>query len=89
MRTSLNDIRQTERYLQGQLSPEDRLVFEARLMLSPFLRTNLFFQKKVYELVKFYHRKKLKEEIDTVQHSLFNDPEKVVFQQTVYRIFKK
>lgn len=88
MRTSLIDIRQAEKYLEGTQSAQDRLVFETRLMTSPLLRMNLLFQKKAYYLVKLYHRKKMKEKIEATGHKLFIDPEKVAFQQTVYRIFE-
>ena len=89
MRTSLTDIQQTEKYLEGTLSPADRFVFETRLLASPMLRMNLLFQKKAYYLVRLYHRKKIKEKIESAGHKLFSDPDKLEFQKTVYRIFER
>ena len=89
MRISLTEIRQTELYLQDKMRPEDRLLFEARLVANPVLRMNLLVQKKAYKLVRLYHRKKMKEEIAAVQDSIFSDPEKTFFQQSIYRIFEK
>ena len=87
MRTSLNDIRLAEKYLQGTLGPEDRLVFEAHLLTSPLLRMNLFFHKKAHYMVKLYHREKMKEKIEAAGNKLFSDPDKLIFQERVYRIF--
>ena len=89
MRTSLNEIKQTEQYLQGQLVTEDALVFEARLLTSPLLRLNMLAQNKVYQLVKLYHRKKVKAEVQIVSEQLFNNPEKKDFQAMVFNLFNK
>jgi len=88
MRTSLNDVRQTEQYLNGQLTPEEVLVFEAKLLTNPILKLNMLFQKKVYLIVAMYHRKKLKEEAEVVHQRLFNDTNKKDFQQNIYSLFK-
>ena len=89
MRTSLTDIRQTELYLQNNMRPEDRLLFEARLITNPVLRMNLLVQKKAYKLLRHYHRKKMKEDIAAVQEKLFSNPEKLVFRQGIYHVFDK
>lgn len=88
MRTSLNDIRQAEGYLQRALSPEESLVFEARLLTDPMLRIDLYVQRKVYALLRFYHRKKVKEEVEKVHQRLFHDPAKADFQQQIFSLFK-
>lgn len=88
MRTSRNNVPLIERYLQGHLSPSEKLVFEAQLLLQPKLRMDLYFQKKTHRLVQLYHRKKLKAELESVHQQLFNDPDKVVFQETIYQLFK-
>ncbi len=46
------------------------------------------FQLKAYALIKMFHRKKLKEEIESIHDQLFNDPNKRVFQQNIYQLFK-
>ena len=89
MRTSLTEIQQTEAFLQGQLAPQDKLFFEARLLTSPLLRLNLKLQKKVYALLQLYHRKKLKEEVGVVHQQLFNDPQKRAFQQEITQLFNR
>jgi len=88
MKTLLNNTRLIEKYLRGKLSPGDRLVFEAKLILNPMLQIDLHFQKKAYALVKMYHLKKVKEEIEGVHQQIFGDPAKIVFQQHIYQLFK-
>jgi hypothetical protein len=88
MRTSLNNIKELEAYLEGTLSPQDSLLMEARLLSSPMWRLNFFFQKKAYGMVQLYHRRKLKEEVEAVEKQLFNDPAKTAFQQSIYRLLK-
>jgi hypothetical protein len=77
-----------ERYLLGSLSAADKFVFETQLMLRPKLRMELYFQKKAYQFVQLYHRKKLKEELETLHQQIFNDPDNLVFQQNIYGLFK-
>jgi hypothetical protein len=89
MRTSLNEISANEKYLRGELSTEDRLIFEARMLTNPVLKMNLFFQQRTLELVRMYHRKKLKEKAEQVHRHLFSDPSKADFQHSVFRLFKK
>jgi anti-sigma factor RsiW len=88
MRTSLNDIAHTEKYLQGRLSPEERLVFEARLLTSPLLRWNVSTQQKVYTLLKLYHRKKMKQQVKTVQDKLFHDAQHAEWKKEILQLFK-
>jgi len=89
MRTSLTDIQQTEKYIKGEMSAGDALVFEARLITSPLLRTNMFFQQKCYALLQLYNRKKIKEAAETVHNRLFTDPGKADFQQCINQLFNK
>lgn len=88
MTTSPNNIQLIEQYLQGRLSPSEQLLFEARMIAHPELRTEVRLQEKVYRLIRMYHRKKLKEELEAVHQRLFNDPRKRSFRQRVERIFK-
>lgn len=88
MMTSLNNTRLIEAYLQNKQSPVHRLMFEARLILNPALRSDLCFQEKTYRLVKMYHRKQLKVEFEEMYQRICNNPDNAVFQQNIYQIFK-
>jgi len=88
MRTLLNKTVLIEKYLQGDLNVKDRFLFDARLLLDPELKEDLYFQRKAILLVKMYHRKRIKEELEIIHKHLFNNPLKSDFQQAVYQLFK-
>ena len=87
MKTSWNNIKELDAYLLGQLPTRDRLLMEAKLQINAELRIILHRQKLVHKLLRFYHRKKLKEEIKNIGNSLMTDPEKISFQQKISQIF--
>jgi hypothetical protein len=84
MTTSWNNTKQIERYLTGKFSPADKFVFEARMLLSPALQTEVLLQKKVFGLVKMYHRKKFKEELEASAN--FSGSRKAKFSEKNLRI---
>jgi len=88
MRTSLNDIQKIENYLGGKLNSNESLVFQARLLIDPVLKLNVYVQQKVYSILLLYHRRKLKEEAEIVHQRIFSDPQKVDFQQAILQRFK-
>jgi len=85
METSQNDIVKTEKYLMGQLPTEDKLLFDAQLLIDPVLKLNTFVQKRIYSMVQLYGRKELRKEITAAQIKIFNNPD---FQERVHSIFK-
>lgn len=87
MRTSLNNIRETEEYLLGVMAPVEQLVFNARILIDPLLRRNTHFQKKAYSVIRHYGRKKLREEIGAVETRMFHNRGTRSFQDQVSKIF--
>ncbi len=88
MRTSLNDIARTEKYLRDQLPPEEKLLFEAQMLTSPLLRWNVAAQKKVYTLLTLYHRRKTKEQAQNVQQKLFQESQHAAWKEQITQLFK-
>ena len=88
MKTSWNNVRQIERYLNQELAPDEQLIFEAQLLIDPFLKFNISVQKKVRSIIKLYGRKKLRAEIEQVHNRLFQNSENIIFQQRVHQLFK-
>ena len=88
MRISLNNIREIERYVEGTMEQNEAILFEERTRKDSLLHLNVLLHKKVLALVRIYHRKKLKMELEEVHNRLFNDPEKVTFRERVMGIFK-
>lgn len=89
MKTSIAEIVRTENYLMGRLSPEEALVFEAKMLLDKELKANTLFHKIVHRLVLLYHRKKLRARVEEVHGRLFSDPARERFQESVLRHFNR
>jgi hypothetical protein len=87
MRTSLNDIQQIEKYIHQELPIEDALVFEAKAIISPSLRKNIFLQNKIHDLLRHYHRRKIKNEIEKIHHLVFHDPANTSFRKNILQLF--
>ena len=87
MRTSLNSIKEIERYILGGMDQTEEVTFEGRVQRNPVLRLDMLLIKKVMALVRVYHRKKLKMELEDVHRRLVNDPIKWRFNESVQRIF--
>lgn len=88
MKISWNDTRHIEQYLDNELSKEEKILFEAQLVLDPHFKLNVGLLKKVHSLIKLYGRKKMKVEIGKIHHKLFQNPEHVIFQQRIHQLFK-
>ena len=87
MRTSLNDIQQIEKYIHQELSIEDALIFEAKAIVNPSLGRNIFWQKKIHELLRHYHRRKLRNEMEKVHHRVFHNPAHASFRESILQLF--
>lgn len=87
MRTSLNEIKYIEGYLNDQFSVDERATFETRLQKDYHFRVNVSLQKKIYSLVTFYRKRKLRREAEQVHERLFNAAEKKAFRKTILQFF--
>jgi hypothetical protein len=70
------------------MDTQERLVFEAHLITDATLRFHVFLQRRVYSVVKLYHRKKLKEEAERIHQRVFRDPQKRAYQHSITQLFK-
>jgi len=89
MRTSLNNIKLIDDHLFNKGSIEDRLLFDAMLIIDPTLSDRTSWQQKTHALVQQYSRKKLKAEIESAHQQLFTQPEHQSFRQRILRFFIK
>ena len=89
MKTSLNNMEETEDFLSGRLSADESLHFKLRMLLDPVWRKNVAFQQKTYSIIHAYARKKMKEEIQAVHDKIFSDPHRAAYHQQVWELFKK
>jgi hypothetical protein len=89
MRTSLNDIRQIEHYLDGKDDQGESTLLKSRLLNEPGLFQHLKLQRLIMRLVKLYHFKKLKLEAQQAGAKIFSNPDMKDFQQNIYQLFNK
>jgi len=89
MRTSLNEIKLIDEHLFNTGSTEDRLLFDAMLILNPSLPEQVMWQKNAHAMVQQYSRRKLKAEIETIHQKLFNEVRHRTFQQKIMSFFSR
>lgn len=88
MKTS-REISQIENYLSDGMDPASKLVFEARLLIDPVLRSRVQCQRRVYAIIRQSGRRQLKAELEHVHRQLFSDPSRKKFQHEIYQLFSK
>lgn len=88
MRTSLNEIKKIEDYLFERGEVADRLMFDANKIIDKSLWEKVSLQKRVYNMIRWYGRKKLKAEIEAVHYKLFHEPQHSDFKRSILNIFK-
>ena len=87
MRTSLNEIKEIENFLQEKADVMDSLIFEAKLITQPQLRLHVHLQQKITRLVQLFHHKKMRADLEEIHKLLFADPNKAAFQQEIFHHF--
>ncbi|UII22118.1 hypothetical protein [Fulvivirga ligni] len=86
MRTSLLKIQKIEKYIHGQLPPEDNILWDARQVLNPQLKEEVIWQQKAYDVITAKGRADLKNELeDTFQKKM----SKAGFRERIMNLFTK
>jgi hypothetical protein len=88
MRTSLNRVERIEKYLDGTLSNEDRLLFDATRILDQSLSKDVDLQKDVYRIITFSGREQLRMELNALSARISADPAHSRLWTTIIKIFK-
>lgn len=89
MKTSLNELRLIEHHLLSDNKDGESFLFEAKMVLHPELKQQVYWQNKTYQMVRDYGRKQLKNEIENIHETLFNTDAHQSFRQKVMRLFSK
>ncbi|HEX8040091.1 MAG TPA: hypothetical protein VF490_13110 [Chryseosolibacter sp.] len=89
MRTSLSDLIRTERYLLGELSAGEALLYQAEMALNHRLKTDTFFHRLIHRAVRLYHRKKIMEAVALTGEKILNDPARAGFRNEVMKNFNR
>lgn len=85
----MNEALAIENHVFGLELAENRLLFEAKLLIDPTLQEKVTAQKQVYHLVKQYGRKQLKAELEAVHLQIFTAAAHRPFAQRVRSLFGK
>jgi hypothetical protein len=83
----MNETAHIQRYLLGTLSAEERIVFEAKLLIDDELAEKAAWQRTVHETVLLSGRNRLRKEIASIDRKLFTTARYSRFQQTIRTIF--
>ncbi len=89
MSASLTDIHTIEQFLAGRLRPDERLVFEARMLTQPALQRNVILQQKIQAAAVAFGRHQLKQQLKAVHQNLFSHPRKRLWQQRILQYFNQ
>jgi hypothetical protein len=89
MRTSLNSTQETEHYLNGQLSTEDRLIYQARLIVEEGLEEQTRWQKKTYAIVHAYGRMQFRNQLTKIHEQLMTEPQHHNFRNKILHFFSR
>ncbi|MEO7992584.1 MAG: hypothetical protein ABI663_23735 [Chryseolinea sp.] len=87
MRTSLNEINAIEQYLNDEFNATEKRVFEERMHHHEALRLNLFLQRKIYRILPFYRRRRIKERAEQIHDQLFHHTENTTFRNSILQLF--
>ncbi|QXV65022.1 hypothetical protein INP83_18365 [Mucilaginibacter sp. 21P] len=89
MRTSLNNTKLTDDYVNGMLPTGDALLMEARLILNPDLDEEVDLHKRTLNIVRQYGRESLRAQIEDIHQQLFTKPQHRSFKDLVFSFFER
>ncbi len=87
MRTSLNEINAIEQYLNNEFNSTEKCVFEERIRNHEALQLNLFLQRKIYRILPFYSRRRIKERAERLHDQWFHHAEDTTFRNSILQLF--
>lgn len=88
MKTSLDKMQAVEACLLGQASSEQRLLFEANMLLDPMLREDVHWQRQTYRIIREYGRERLRSELEQVHQTLFTASQHRKFRNKILAFFR-
>lgn len=87
--SSLDEMQFMEDCLLSRASGEQRLLFEANLLVKPALREDVHWQRKAYSFIRAYGRQQLRRELEDVHQALFTAPKYRAFRDKIFGFFGK
>lgn len=87
MRTSLNQIKEADNFIEGVLPADDSLVMQARMLVDEDWRHNVAIQQETISLVRAFGRKKLKARLEATHEKLLGTHAESAFKLKISKIF--
>lgn len=84
----MNDSFLIEGYIFNTLSPEDKLIVDARLITDQSFADKFDAQKTAYMVITEYSRRQLRCEISRIETCIFTDKKYTSFRKTINKLFK-
>jgi hypothetical protein len=85
MRKQLHEVATIEEYVFKGMTAPDRFLFEAKMIIDPELQEKVKLQEKVYAMIRWFGRKKRKEQLEQHFNNVMRDPK---FATTTRSIFQ-
>ncbi len=85
MRKQLEEIKELDSYILRQMDEGERLLMQAKMILSPKLKQNWWRQAKIHRLVRLFGREEKRVQLNTIYHRLMSDMD---FNEQITSIFK-
>lgn len=80
-------MRDIESFLNGDMPPQDKLVFRARLLIDPFLRIDTAVQKTTYAVIRALGRRRTRGSLERTFHRIAQDPGGAHFIKEINNLF--
>jgi|GEM_PF-2400119 len=84
MRRSLHEVQEIDRYINKELNSGQRILFQAKMILSPGLRIVVADQQKVYMVITHFARNEQRKKLENIYNQLMQEP---AFTKEVTSIF--
>ena len=84
MRRSLHEVQEIDRYINKELNSGQRILFQAKMILSPGLRIMVADQQKVYMVITRFARNEQRKKLENIYNQLMQEP---AFNKEVTSIF--
>ena len=84
MRRSLHEVQEIDHYINKELNSGQRILFQAKMILSPGLRIMVADQQKVYMVITRFARNEQRKKLENIYNQLMQEP---AFNKEVTSIF--
>jgi hypothetical protein len=85
MRQQLEEIKQIDQYILHELSDEEKILMDARMILSPVLKKNWWHQLRIHKLIRSFGREQKRAQLNSMHDRLMKDPG---FRQKMQSMFR-